>query len=211
MQRVALALSFIKGDKVDQWAYSMANWLAEQVYREDNPTLPTDERLWNEFVFTFRRQFVDTGEAERAWTKLTSLAMKESDIDQYIADFEVLIVKSGKSREDSMCVDFFKLGLKTWLHNAILNRRPIPRTLDQWQVTAREEVEAQALKKANIGAKPKYWLSARESLWQNSQTKTKEKEKKPRDPDAMEIDAVRTSNMSSKERQELMKDGKCFY
>ena len=110
-----------------------------------------------------------------------------------------------------MCVDFFKLGLKTWLHNAILNRRPIPRTLDQWQVTAREEVEAQALKKANIGAKPKYWLSARESLWQNSQTKTKEKEKKPRDPDAMDIDAVRTSNMSSKERQELMKDGKCFY
>ena len=36
MQWVALALSFIKGDKVDQWVAGQANWLAMQVYGEND-------------------------------------------------------------------------------------------------------------------------------------------------------------------------------
>ena len=43
MQRVALALSYIKGEDVDEWCHGYADILAEEVYT--NGTEPTDESL----------------------------------------------------------------------------------------------------------------------------------------------------------------------
>ena len=159
MQRVALALSFIKGDKIDQWVAGQANWLAMQVYGENNQPashLAIDDYLWVEFTVAFRCQFQDTAEHERAWADLQRLSMKDQNIDQYIADFENLLALAGRNQNEAMALKFFKFGLKAGFHNTILNQRPIPRTLDQWQSMAREEVEIQTLKQASLGSKLKF-------------------------------------------------------
>ena len=67
--RVALALTFIKGDKVDLWSQQYADYLAGLVYGINGqpPThAVTDEALWNDFTTAFHRQFRDTAEHERA-------------------------------------------------------------------------------------------------------------------------------------------------
>lgn len=211
MQWVALALSFIKGDKVNQWVAGQANWLALQVYGENDqpaPHLPTDNYLWTEFTVAFHRQFQDIAEHERAWADLQRLSMKDQNIDQYIANFENLLALAGRNQNEAMALEFFKFGLKAGLHNTILNRQSIPRTLDQWQSMAREEVEIQTLKQASLGSKPKFWMTSRDSLWQNyAMVQTK---KKQWDSDAMNIDVIQTNKLSVAERTFLMKEGKCF-
>ena len=94
LQRVALALSYIQGPKVDKWAQLYAEYLAGQVYRvagQPAVDVPTDEGLWNEFVIAFRRQFRDTAEVQRAWAVLQTLEMKPREIDTYIAKFKNLL------------------------------------------------------------------------------------------------------------------------
>ena len=76
--------------------------------------------------------------------------MKENDLDGYIAMFETLIKKAGRDRDEVGHVDVFKQGLKTWLLQKVMARRPLPYTLDQWQWTTHEEVAANALLKATL-------------------------------------------------------------
>ena len=64
MQKVALALSYIKGEDVDEWCHRYADTLAEEVYT--NGTDPNDESLWDKFVLAFVCRFRDTEEEERA-------------------------------------------------------------------------------------------------------------------------------------------------
>ena len=62
MQRTALALSYIKGDAVDEWCHEYTDHLADEVYQRG--VAPTNERLWDDFVLDFVRRFRDTGEEE---------------------------------------------------------------------------------------------------------------------------------------------------
>ena len=134
MQRTALALSYIKGDTVDEWCHEYADHLADEVYQQ-GVTL-TNERLWDDFVLNFVQRFRDTGEEECSWALLQHLEMKENNLDGYIATFETLIKKAGRDRDEVGHVDVFKQGLKTWLLQKVMARRPLPYTLDQWQWTA---------------------------------------------------------------------------
>ena len=94
MQRTALALSYIKGDAVDEWCHEYADFLADEVYQRG--VALTNERLWDDFVLDFVRCFRDTGEEERSWALLQRLEMKENDLDGYIATFETHIKKAGR-------------------------------------------------------------------------------------------------------------------
>ena len=89
MQRVALTLSYIKGEDVDEWCHGYADTFAEEVYT--NGTDPNNKSLWDKFVLAFVRCFRDTGEKERAWAQLLIIEMKEDDLDGYIAKFESLL------------------------------------------------------------------------------------------------------------------------
>ena len=149
MQRVALALSYIKGEEVDEWSHEYADQLANEVY--NNGVNPNNERLWDDFVLAFVRRFRDTGEEERAWAQLLIIEMKDNDLDGYIAKFESLLRKAGRDRLEAANIDIFKQGLKTWLFQMIMRRRPLPLTLDEWQWTARDEFSANAIIKATLG------------------------------------------------------------
>ena len=215
MQRTALALSYIKGDAVDEWCHEYADHLADEVYQRG--VAPTNERLWDDFVLNFVRRFRDTGEEERSWALLQCLEMKENDLDGYIATFETLIKKAGRDRDEVGHVDVFKQGLKTWLLQKVMAWRPLPYTLDQWQWTAREEVAANALLKAMLGggtrnhgawsARQNYYATLQPAENPQSHTQTR----RHRDLDAMDIDAMRTSRLSKEERETLRKEKKCFH
>ena len=147
-------------------------------------------------------------EAERAWGKLQTIEIKDKEIDLYISEFENLLMLAGRERNDAGSIDYFHSGLKVWLHKTLLQRQPIPRTLDQWQTMAREEVEIKTLMGVAMGTKPKGWLVSQDSRFQSVQSSQPQQQKR-RDPDTMDIDAMRTQ-MTNEEQNSLMKAGKCF-
>ena len=89
MQRVALALSYIKGENMDKWCHRCADRLAEEVYMYGMD--PNSKNLWDDFVLAFVCRFRDTGEEERAWAQLLIIEMKDNNLDGYIAKFESLL------------------------------------------------------------------------------------------------------------------------
>ena len=95
-------------------------------------------------------------------------------------------------------------------------RRPLPYTLDQWQWTAREEIAADALLKATLGGGTQNrgaW-SVRQNYYamlQPENLQARPQTRRNRDPDAMDVDAMRTSRLSKEEREALQKEKKCFH
>ena len=96
-------------------------------------------------------------------------------------------------------------------------RRPLSYTLDQWQWTAREEVAVDALLKATLGGG-----TCNRGAWSTRQNyyatllppenpRTRPQTYRTRDPDAMDVDAMRTTRLSKEERETLQKEKKCFH
>ena len=98
--RVALALTYIKGDKVNNWVYRQIELLSTKV-DGDGRNRPShdedDEDLWTEFVDDFIRAFVHTASKEEAYSKLQQLVMKGLEVDEYVVEFELLALEAGWS------------------------------------------------------------------------------------------------------------------
>jgi tRNA(Met) C34 N-acetyltransferase TmcA len=62
--RVALACSYLKGDRVEEWASDQLILLQEKVHVHGRPT--TDETLWAEFRNDFLRAWADSSKTQRA-------------------------------------------------------------------------------------------------------------------------------------------------
>src|SRR5262249_42027576 len=89
--RVALALSFIKGDHVKDWARQQMQELVHRTTNTINPILETNEYLWSKFERDFRTTFTDTAEEEDALQKLYALKMEKGNLDLYAAEFWCLM------------------------------------------------------------------------------------------------------------------------
>jgi hypothetical protein len=83
IRRVAIALTFIKGPTVDEWALNQGDW----VDRLD-PLIEDVPDVWIHFLNEFRNQFQDTQAEERARLQIENMKMKWPEVDQYIQDFE---------------------------------------------------------------------------------------------------------------------------
>ena len=85
-----------------------------------------------------------------------------------------------------------------------MRRRPLPLTLEEWQWTARDEFSANAIMKATLGGgRVKGGFSAQQNYYATLNNTPKPTERKPRDSDAMNVDAMRTSKLSKEERDRL--------
>ena len=106
--RTALAILFITGPNVDDWAENQLDQLEEKT----SPTNPnryadTNERLWTEFETAFQAAYQDTTRAQDAYTALMQLEMKGMDIDTYIATFDRLVARAGWATSDKGIMEKF--------------------------------------------------------------------------------------------------------
>src|SRR6266436_1129278 len=85
--RIALALTFIKGEHVQDWAHEVMKSMEDRLESTLNPMLETNEYHWDYFEDAFKDTFTDTSEREDADNKLQNLHMKEGNLDQYVAKF----------------------------------------------------------------------------------------------------------------------------
>jgi len=80
--RIALALTFIKGEHVQDWAHEIMKNMEDRLESTLNPMMETNEYHWD--------YFTNTSERENADNKLQNLHMKDGNLDQYVAKFNQL-------------------------------------------------------------------------------------------------------------------------
>src|SRR6266478_7783993 len=147
---VALALTFIKGEHVQDWAHEVMKNMEERLESTLNPMLETNEYHWDYFEDAFRDAYTDTSEREDADNKLQNLHMKDGNLDQYVAEFNRLSHLADRNDEARGLIPLFRQGLPYGLAQACMNRSKWPETIHQWQVVACEENKRYTIKK-NLG------------------------------------------------------------
>jgi hypothetical protein len=195
--------SFIKGP-------SVVNWVEAQFRRaEENLTYiaggnEMDEDLWKDFIEQFEQAYVSSTAKEDAYMQLKKLAMKGDHLDEYIADFVALVSELDWDPDGEIACHYFRAGLPTPLVRQILQHEGNPRTLKKWKDAARTHHTRWAMTKAfGYTGKRKEKGSFKPQFHQK-------REKKERDPEAMDVDFAKLNLLSPQEREELMKSGRCF-
>jgi hypothetical protein len=224
--RVSLFLGFMDGPKVIGWAQEQAELLERRVlgYFDDNnnfvaATHPdNDEFVWNDMLQHFTRAFTHTTEADDAFIELQNCKMGERSPDEYIAEFNELSRKAHWDHDNRGTIELFKQGLPVNIHRRILGRDAIPQSMPQWQEQLRKEVERSRLIQASTGVwrSGKGNISTRENLFRGildprTQPKGNFGRPRPRDPDAMDVDRVQVTGLSTEERAQLYEERKCFH
>ena len=187
-RRIALALTYISGPKVDDWVSQQFNALSTKVVGNANhmPTQHDDEALWEDFITEFKRAYSET--VEEVLDRLKNLQMVEDEVEMYIATFENLTRQAGCERE-GWIVDKFRRGLPPDFLRSIMRREPMPETIDEWQLAAREQVRRQRLK----------------SFYMNVHNPGPNG-----DADAVQTGVIRRSQLSPEEKSRFMAEGRCF-
>jgi hypothetical protein len=149
--RVLTALTYIHGPMVNDWVNSQEEHLAEQVDTTKRGWVhEMDEILWQEFEAVFQMAWKDTSKKQNVYDQLMKLTMQGWDVNTYIAMFNCLTLATGWALDSEGTIVQFREGLNKMIHSKALNRDKIPRTIDEWKSTARNEV-AQAKEKYNVG------------------------------------------------------------
>jgi Retrotransposon gag protein len=123
--RVLMALTYIKGPRVDDWQEARLEELTSTNLH------PDDEALWTNFEQKFKDAYTDSNKKRAAYDKLMTLQMKGGDIDTYIATFDNLLAKAGWTRGEE-ATDFFQKGLDDGVKCEVLRRQTWPVTLQEW-------------------------------------------------------------------------------
>ena len=116
--RAMLFLTYFKGPLTTNWTSVMNRYPNTQV-RSGVPV--NDEALWDHVYDSFRRQYVDMLERERAEDTLQQgISMKQADRDVYIAEYEVLVEMAGYDPNSRLTLEIFTDGLPMELYKDML-------------------------------------------------------------------------------------------
>ena len=216
LDRIGLAISFIRGPNVNNWVEGMMTCIDRHLA---NGIDPGDERLWATFVCNFETAFTNTTKVQNAHHKLMNIKMKGDTLDDYIAEFQHLRQAAGWGVNDARTLMLFKQGLVLGLHKAILEKTVLQlNMLDSWANTAQTQHALWAEIKASLqgaGTKPSQSKGQRwhavlgqsrddKGRWDKSQWHGVKRE------DRMEVDGAAVNALSTEEKQRLVKEGKCF-
>jgi hypothetical protein len=185
VRRIALALTYIRGPKVEAWVSQQCDALSRKA-NHARTQADMDETLWEDFMAEFKRAFAETSWELRS--RLEALQMAGDDVEMYIATFENLMRREGCKREPVFMVQYFRQGLPTDLAQSILKRGiPRPNTIDEWKSAARKEIESSFAIRYTLGRRNKEDADA--------------------DVDAGQAGVIR---LSEEEKAKYMADGRCF-
>src|SRR6266478_2354251 len=204
--RVALALTFIKGEHVQDWAHEVMKNMEDRLESTLNPMLETNEYFCYQAEDGIRDAYTDTSEREDADNKLQNLHMKDGNLDQYVAEFNRLSHLADRNDETRGLIPLFRQGLPYGLAQACMNRLKWPETIHQWEAAAREENKRYAIKK-NLGLA----RSPRDGKDRKQQWKAALKGKQKDNSVPMEVDAALTGRPLTEHQEKLKKEGRCFH
>jgi hypothetical protein len=105
IRQVTLALTLIKGEKVDLWVRNMIDSL-----RRLHPVHHNVPVVWEEFKQAFKDKFMDSTHKLQARNQLKQLKFKYPNIDEYIANFKDLIVHAGYNLASKEVINLFLKG-----------------------------------------------------------------------------------------------------
>jgi len=236
MQRLALALTYIDGEKVREWANQQLVLANTRVQQGVNPQ---DEVIWDLFSADFENTWRDTSVIEDAQMKLDRLEMgRDTTLEDYIAKFNALISELRWAQNHPGTVRAFQQGLRAGLLASVYKQRPWPPEDDliAWQDATREEETRGQKIRQNVGFGRRD-RSVRQSraeaykgkvVWPPGEPYPYQPKagRKSRDPDAMDVDMAETSQttnqagqtevngtfkkLSNEERKRLQSEGRCF-
>ena len=127
--RILMAMSFMKGPKVQDWVRAQMRALDDKVDPCKRGLSEGDKTLWDEFNRDFVNSFTDTTMTQEAYNKPKTLKMNEDDLDTYIATHESLVLRAGWAPDGDAAIESFRNGLKKPLHLSVLKRDAVPTTL----------------------------------------------------------------------------------
>jgi hypothetical protein len=135
--------------------------------------------------------------------------MEHGDLDGYVSKFERLAHLSSYDLNSSLVLDRFGSKLIPGLYAAIVNGPDKPVTWTDWVRAAQKYQQKYLLVQANLGDRQskdpvKGQKNRSKEQWQQALRP------KLKDPNTMEIDRVRARQITTDERADLMKAGKCF-
>jgi hypothetical protein len=220
-QRANLLLTYMRGPKIQNWAARKGEELTLRVFGDPaNGIAAThqrdDENLWNDLLTDLRRAYSEYHGADDAYRKIKSLSQKPGQVDDYIAEFELLLLKAEWARDSHGTIAAFKEGLIEPLLRKCIERRPPPRTLTEWMDAAAEEEKIYYQTKFDIAESRRHRGRGTRRLDDMAHDAKNRKGKRPSgdiDPrpyDPMQVDAARVKRLEPEERLQLIKDGKCF-
>jgi hypothetical protein len=217
-------LSLVEGAQVEGWTMRMHTWLEE--VEADPSVLPYRMNVWQALEQEFLKAFVDYAESEHAQKKLSELQMKDSDVDQYIADFEYNAFRAGTHPNDPYNLRQFALGLPCALTEAVIDINT-PNTFEEWKIAAQKQhrswMRKQALRNIFAPSQPRNNPGTGSSssnsnsgnrrgwCWPRADTGTGTRPQLlPRDPNAMDTSAVARKAITEAEKQKCRQEGRCF-
>src|SRR6266576_6977561 len=92
--RVLMAMSFIKGPKIQDWVRAQMRALDDKVDSLKRGLSESDETLWDEFQRDFVNSFTDTTMTQEAYNKLKNLKMTGDDLNMYISTHDSLVLRA---------------------------------------------------------------------------------------------------------------------
>jgi hypothetical protein len=208
--RDLMAISFIKGPNVRDWARAQVEELEYKIDPVGRNMQPAEETIWKEFKRNFLDAFTDTTSKQDAYLKVKNLKMNNDDLDSYIATHRNLVLRAGWDQDGEAALESFKNGLKQQLHLAIIRHDNTPNSLDEWRTAARKEQGKWALIKASglIGNRGNQ-SGNRQNQWKQA-FGNKGGQGKPKDPNAMDVDNTQLIPLTDEERKKLSAEGRCF-
>ena len=133
--------------------------------------------------------------------------MERGDLDGYINKFEQLARLTGYGLDTPFVLDKFGRGLVPGLYAAIVNGPDDPVTWTDWVRLAQRYQQKYLLVQSNLEGRHTNPRKRTKEQWQQAFQSYRPKAK---DPNAMDVDRARARQLTTEERTELMKTGKCF-
>jgi hypothetical protein len=146
--RAMLFLSYIKGDRVHEWAAMQVRWLGQRLVEG---TDPNSEFLMDTIENAFETAFRDTMSEQKAMGDFDTLVMEKGNLDEYINRFERLARLAGYDLNSKLVLKKFGRGLVPGLYTSIINgMSTIPDFSTEWVRAAQKYQQKFLLIQSNL-------------------------------------------------------------
>ena len=132
--RVALALTLIRGPAVDGWARQCMKWL-QQLSRNN----VQDAHPWESFKQWFLLNYADVTAVQKAQQDIRHLRMVDNKADDYIVKFKQLANDARYMFKDPAILGYFWAGLPKGLLKSCLESDRVPNNFEEWKDLVRRK------------------------------------------------------------------------